>query len=221
MAWTWIKKPINKAILIGSIVLFAGALTTLIIGVTTHEEEGLLQVCWNGNKAVYVTEQDPCLNPEDVLWNKSQVPITVSGYRPDGDVLYPDSIAYREIAGAIRHANNLAEFELFRHTDCLGDISLIWSVAYETEDSWDGEGFCRHHRNTGEMRATAGIRDTSSLHIARRILLHELFHAAGLAHDDFPDSIMFPITGDDTNRDRVQWDRLTDHDKELLQTMYR
>lgn len=224
---SWFKKPINRAVTAVAIVIAIMALTLLIIGVTHHHEEGLLEVCWVDGDAQYVSGAEfnhgACERPEELRWPIEQIPITVSAFTPEGGPLAKTSDDYRVLDQAIRDINMQLRFELLRmgsklHTSS-GEVWFGTAYAGETPPA----GFTAHRKLNGHLRGRVFIRADISSHDRTLfgVCKHELLHLVGLKHDDFPLSTMFPIIHEDWNVESMIASIITDHDVGLLQKLYK
>lgn len=222
MAWTWIKKPINLGITIGAAVLLVVVVGLLIWGISTHKEEVALSTCWENGRAIFVEgqEQDcPEGQRVKIQWDRNKIPLKVLVVDSNLNPLSRESEEYREVESAIEEINSQFRFTLLQISSEENDIEVLWGVAYTNNES-NPAGYCEFRGENGlVVSATVGIRDTSSIRLTRKILLHELGHAIGLGHDDFTGSIMFPITEDDTMED-MRLDRFTDDDVEYIRERY-
>lgn len=221
MAWTWIKKPLNKAILVGAAILLVAVVTLLIVGITTHQEETSQRLCWENEVAVIVEGQDTTCEAltTEARWSKTTIPLHVTPMDPGGGPLPQESSGFREISAAVSELNSQFGFELLTTSPGDTDIEVQWGVA-STPGGHNAPSYCEYHGHQGWVTyAVIGIRDVSSMRLTHKILLHELGHAIGLGHDDFEDSVMFPITRDDT-MEEMRLDRFTDTDVAYIRSLY-
>lgn len=223
MAWTWIQKPINKAILISAAILLIVSIGLLIWGITTHKEEVWLQACWIGDTSVLLQGEDQECRPGVVAparWDKNKPPIRVTPMDPDGGTLEESSSGYNEVASAIRDVNTQWGFEFYSiGSEDDTDIEIIWGAPY-VPGRGIAPSYCELHRSEESITyAIIGVRDTSSIRLTHRILIHQLGVAAGLARDDFESSIMYPVIADDTMGE-MRMDRFTDADVAAIRNFY-
>ena len=240
----WFKKPINLGITIGAALLVVVALTLVIYGVCTHEEEGLLEVCWvedtsnsYGNfKATYPDltaleniEAGParCENPTELVWPRKQIPLQIDftvrtydecGYAGCGPQDVSDT---RAVKAAITDINLQLGFEMFGWDD--DDDGYEIFVEFKASTAGSPLGWVSHSKYAdGRLFAEVGINATV---VGERMVYlvahHELLHVIGLRHDtDNPSSAMYPFTNDDTMEARMHAARITDHDRALVRSLY-
>lgn len=231
----WFKKPINIGITAGAVVLAAVAIFLVIWGVVHHTEGEMLQVCWSddGQPGYVDTSQieggEPhngsCDRPEELVWPQKQIPITVAATTPDGEELGPDSYEGRALAQAIADFNSQVGFSLLRVERELLSASTVtrFGGAFQARGTSPPPGQVTHRRLAGgELRAVIYIRsdvvaDSRLLHL---VLLHEFGHLAGLAHDDFTLSIMFPLSREEWSNGEMSMAHVTDRDKVNLRQRY-
>jgi hypothetical protein len=90
----------------------------------------------------------------------------------------------------------------------LGFTAFVWTPIDETSAivyfggaaGQGSPGRIAHRRNGSELEADVFIRSDveSNDRLLYRVLMHELLHVLGLAHDNFRASIMYPEMEDDT-----------------------
>lgn len=214
----WFTRPGYFIAILLFVVAAVLGVIGIIYGVSTHEEGGLLRVCWNeSNSAEYVVpfEGAPvgdCADPEDLVWPKNQVPLGVSilDLREDGDGV--------EGKAAIVDINNQLGFTLFTQVKEGSSVSL--TLGAPVEGGSKKLGTAHHYKSPEAMYAHATVYSaTGSLRLTFLVAHHELLHVAGLAHDSFPDSAMYGMDHDDS-LERMTPARITDHDKSLLRDLY-
>lgn len=223
---SWFKKPVNLAITIGAAVLAVVVVSLIIYGVTTHREPGLLQVCWQPNdSAAYANPGDlegleapdaPCAEPEELRWDRKQVPLKVAWQAlQDSDE--------RALKAAIQDINAQLGFKMLVETP-EGEAS---DIVVELEAHLVGEknppaGWAHHVRSNGVVGCDAKIRSlAASERFVYLVAHHELLHCIGLAHDqDNPASAIYPLTSDDTLEDTMKAVRITDFDRALIRRLY-
>lgn len=238
---SWMYKTKNKVVLAIAGLVFVVALFGVIWGVTHHSEEVLLNVCWNGSSAEYIDETEvenrPCTTqPSELIYAKRQIPLTVFPISQDSVVmLEPDDRDSKVIESAVRDINSQYGFELFKMA--YGSEGVYESgrikatVIVHTEASYtlgersiskDVPGWAIHSRRMdGSLQCDVYLRGGLSERYMYRVVLHELGHAMGLAHDnDNPSSVMFPLTKDDTNAEHMLPSRFTDKDREMGRKLY-
>lgn len=221
----------KKAIIIlVAAIVSVGVLAAVIFGVLTHEEPTFLDVCWKGNTAKFTeTKQDEsCDRVEELVWPKSHLPITVT-VEPYAGKLVDFAL------GQVEEAVELINYQLGKdHLEFMGSnpngesvalVRVVYGTPYEsgTDDSADrSPGLCTVSRsNDGTYRAQVDIRDLGDIALTFRILIHELGHCGlGLAHDDYRDSIMYPVIRmSDVEKGRLI--RISDTDRRaVIKTYY-
>jgi len=225
---SWFKKPVNIAITIGAALLAAVAIGLIIWGVTHHTEGEMLQVCWVDGEARYIDDTEgasgSCDRPEELDWPQKQIPITVAPASADGQALGEDEDGYVALDQAITDFNRQVGFTLFRVEPELGSASAVARLggAFRSGGESPPPGYVTHRRVATGLRGHVFIRsdvvaDSRLLHV---VLLHELGHLAGLAHDDFTLSIMFPLSREEWESGEMSTAHVTDRDKANLRHRY-
>jgi hypothetical protein len=222
---SWFDKPVNVVITVVAILMFVGGLIGVVYGVRTHREEGLLQVCWvdddRGGRAVRYFDTNklesgrpiggPCENPEELVWPRKQIPITVTA---NGDSPRFPSV----VKQAVSDINRQLGFVLFV-VEREGGFVVIESAPIEQGRPL---GYTQHYWAFGSLGALVGVSSAAgSERMVYLITRHELLHVVGLGHDQYnPSSCMHPLTADDTNEQRMGAARITDFDNRLLNERY-
>lgn len=208
-------------------VTFGVAAAVLIAyGVATHDEPGLLRVCRIGDRAVYVDElegEEPatCADALELRWPREAVPLAVRVFHGAIENGTPPAEELRVVEAAVADFNSQVGFELFaldRGLEGPVDVSLVLGAAAELGDP---PGECRH-RLRGDGRATSAtvvVRNVPDDATLFRVLLHELGHLAGLAHDDWTGSMMNRRTLA-AEESELPAGRLTDSDRAELRELY-
>jgi len=202
------------------------AAVLIVYGVTTHDEPGLLRICRIGDRAVYVDDlegEEPatCADALELRWPREAVPLAVRVFHGEGENGTPPAEELRVVEAAVADFNSQVGFELFtldRGREGVVDVSLVLGAAAELGDP---PGECRH-RLRGDGRATAAtvvVRNVPDDATLFRVLLHELGHAAGLAHDDWTGSLMNRRTLS-AEESELPAGRLTDSDRAELRELY-
>jgi hypothetical protein len=231
-------------IMIAAVLVAAvAALGLVLYGVLTHREGGLLLVCWDrvgyGATARYVDEgvegsyeEGACERPRELVWAPKQIPLTVlpsesrSGQSPRS--LPEDDFRSRALKAAINDINGQLGFRLFKMVPPAPGSSVF--VFFGTPMETRREGAVHrppsgsvYHSRTYSLESTISIRSDveASNRLLHLVLVHELLHVAGLAHDNYPSSIMFPLLHDDTTDDVMRTQHISWHDRRLLRRMYR
>lgn len=191
--------------LIGAIVLaLAGG--GVLYGVLTHKEPGLMTVCWSGGLAHY---DDDCM---ELRWEKEQMPLT---YYVNFDMhhqVYTDSVVkavglWNSEIGAV-----------FKRVDKPTDAIVMVTWGSVPKEGHSG-GFTSHTGQIGPTGAQVVITEPSDIHAVYRYAAHEFGHVLGLAHDEAPRSIMYPIQPGMT--EDMTFVLPSDYDKKLLRELYR
>jgi len=232
---SWFKKPLNIGITVGAALLAATAIFLIVWGVTHHTEGEMLEVCWSGDgRAQYVegSEDDhgACEGAQELLWPQEQIPLTLAPVSSEGEPLAADAPEVRVLGQAVADLNRQAGFELFRVGSGLQptDAEIRFGGAFlggPERAASPPPGYVSHVRLGGgpSLRGHAWIRsdvgaDDRTLYL---VLEHELLHLAGLAHDDFTGSIMFPLTREEWETGVMGTAHMTDLDIGNLQRRYR
>jgi hypothetical protein len=230
---SWFRKPVNIVITVLAAVAAALAIVLIAWGVTHHEEGGILEVCWAGDGlAQYVegSEDDhgPCEGAEELVWPQEQIPLTVAPVSADGQPLASDANEVRVLGQAISDLNSQVGFELFRLGTGLqpSDAEARFGGAFlgGAGEPSPPPGYVAHRHGVSESyRGHVWIRSDvgESSRLLYLVLQHELLHLAGLAHDDFTASIMYPLTRDEWEGGAMSTAHVTDHDVALLRSLYR
>lgn len=199
---------------VGLVVLAVTALVLVIVGAVTHTEAGLLTACEHSS-----TRLDYGGDCFDVTWNRDQFPLQVHATTTNP---HPPSEPDDATQSVIRLLNGRLGFTALQWTDdpSAADISVTIGVAQEVE-LWmsDANGATSHLRNgDGTLSCEVSTWNTGTVELLDKVLTHEMGHALGLAHDDFPDSAMYyTVTPDGA---RLTRGRLTDYDRSLLRELY-
>lgn len=229
---TWLV--IGIAVALG---IVAGVL--LAVGIASHQEGTLLTVCWGEDGAARYIDDDiegrneavACEGAQELRWEKAQIPITISSLETqiDGSLGETDPRLDRVLKAAILDLNRQTGFELFRWIPA-GTVEVAGWVHFgegiEAQSHGDAEltappGYVSHRLEAGKLgghvyiRADVGADDR----LLYRVLEHELPHLAGLKHDTFTASIMFPMTRDDSEGP-ISTAHLTDVDRARLRELY-
>jgi hypothetical protein len=237
------KKFSWKTWLVIGLVAVVGAVAgvLLAVGIARHQEGTLLTVCWDEEGAArYIdddvegrNEAESCEGSEELVWPTSQIPITLSSLATldDGSMGETDPRRERVLQQAVRDFDSQAGFELFRWIPA-GTVEVAgwvhFGLSIEARRHGEAEttappGYVSHERRgrSGKLGGHIYIRSDveSSDRLLYRVLLHELGHVAGLKHDTFTASIMFPMTRDDFEG-RISTAHLTDVDRARLRELY-
>lgn len=201
-------------------VLVTGAIIGISIGIANHQEEGLLNVVWTDNRATYEPIRDEVTT--ELTWPKEQIPILISVIDPAGEYLPISSEEVNEVRQAIDDFNDQVGFDLFEFssTPDVEDASVIWGLPIEVGRN-SPAGLVSHRRlSNGEIQGLVRLWETTSIRTTHQVLMHELGHLIGLAHDDFQDSLMYPTYQDNNLGESTGSIRITDSDVALLKRLY-
>ena len=240
-------------------LLGLGALFTLTVvvllafGISTHKEVTLLHVCWYNGHAIYKMpdakpDHGPCTQFEELVWPKSQIPLTISARPYAGPSLAEiEADTIRSVVSAI---NDRVGFEALRLVDSSdASIKAVLGVPVETgpaggagdlfrrRDSDLGDsgalrravfdrarGYCVHQRrpSSGHLEAELVLRSGGSPVYLFHLYYHELGHCMGLGHDDFQSSVMDPHILDHgwDGKMPLKLVRFTDVDRARLRALY-
>lgn len=178
------------AIILAVLALVAAILVA--VGVSTHEEPGLM--------------------PDAVTWPRDRFPLTVcpEAYLDTSDDLLEAVTAVGEASDVINDRLGFPALEV-RTDDC--DVRVTVGVPTEPGMEPGGDARIAHGPICHVRTANTGTSELRHL-----VLQHELGHCLGLAHDDFETSIMRPVQT--PTPDRTFPPRITDHDRDLLRALY-
>jgi len=192
---------------IGGLVL-ALAAGGVLYGVLTHKEPGLMKVCWQNGQANY---DGDC---QDLKWNKDQLPLKYHINFDKDHKDYIDSVVKgadlwnREIAPVFVRVDNEAD----------AVVKVTWG-SIEVGKHCSAGSTSHTGSEAGPTGASVVLRNPSDVHAVYRFAAHEFGHVLGLAHDNAPRSIMYPMQPDVT--DEMTFVLPSDYDKKLLQGLYR
>lgn len=192
---------------IGALVLaLAGG--GVLYGVLTHEEPGLMKVCWAGGQAHY---DGAC---QELEWKRGKLPIPY--YIGFGE-------NHKDYVGSVVKGAELWNTEIgpvFKQVDKAEDALV--------KVTWGSIGVGKHcsagstsHTGSAEEGATGAevvLRNPSDVHAVYRYAAHEFGHVLGLAHDEAPRSIMYPTQPDVT--EDMTFVLPSDSDEKLLKEKY-
>ena len=179
------------------------AVVGVIFGVATHTEPGLMRVCWSETDSATYN----CAQGEEIAWSRRAIPLSVE---TDGYV--------GEVQTSIDIVNTQVGCDLLSYQEAHGtlpaDITITSDAVMSRGDQRGGSTW--HLRDGDRLRARVELYAAGSM--ALRIIVHELGHALGLAHDPFVTSIMYPTQRDSTGR--LESILFTDSDRNTLRDLY-
>lgn len=218
-------KTRNKIMIAAFVVLAVAAAVLVFVGVMTHKEPGLLGACFGPDGRVEVYESTGASGCPEVRWDASRVPLRVHASTSNP---YPPAEPGEATRGAIDFINARLGFDLFRYVEeGVADVEVRVGEAVEVGAGATLDGLARaggdasHRLVGGLLSAEVRTANTGTVGVLHRVLVHELLHAAGLAHDPFEDSVMFPRTRggpDEVGRLDRLW--ITDSDRATLRELY-
>lgn len=176
---------------------------SVFYGVYSHKEPGLMTACWENGKANY---EGKC---EELTWKRNQIPIT---YYISFDIQHED---YIDSVRAGAHLWNKEVCFLLREVDRLEDAMVLVSWGNVDITSAHAGGHTSHEGQTGPEYVHVVLKEPSDTHAVYRYAAHEFGHVLGLAHDTAPNSIMYPIQPNMT--EKLSFVLPSDHDIKLLQ----
>lgn len=211
----WFNKlsAASKVMIIGGALLTLAVLILLPVAILTHEEAGLLTAC--DTPSGELNYEGMCAPVE---WEPSQFPldVVVSTTNP-----HPAADPGEATRSAIDLINSRLGFTALRiSSSSSSEVRIDLETAQEVGVSsmHDTGGSALHHREEGHLWCEIHTWNNGTVEMLDKVLVHELGHCLGLAHDDFPDSAMYPEMHPDG--DRLTRPRITDSDRALLRELY-
>jgi hypothetical protein len=212
------KKFIITAVLCG--LLFLVSIVGVVIGLTSANHTGLLYVCYLTDRAIpisYLQDVDPgglnigLCEPKELKWCKNRLKTGVArvGAPPTDD----DYTVARQAFLNINAQMNLPIF-------AVGDYEkyeVLVEFGHPSIGSKAPANVTFYRTGNDQCVSKAIIKVKNVVHVRDifRVLLHEGGHALGLAHDDYPGSVMYASPDNDV------WitptlDRFEDHDRDVI-----
>ena len=194
-------------------------LVGLVVGLSTHTEPTLLNVCWVADEARYVEEIETtsspavCRRPEMLKVN----PVPMMVYLEKGS-----ESQYDIFQRAVDDLNTQAGFELFR-PNRIDHVSAFYNSRIFFDEPAQGKklGWVSHSKSgekvVGQIHISSAVASDRELFL---VLQHELGHLIGLAHDDYNMSIMFPSELNEWETGAFSTPHLSDTDKRILNELY-
>jgi len=211
----WFKKlsTASKVMVVGVLALILVVLVLLPVAIFTHEESGLMTACDTESGAL--NYGGACYQVE---WAPSQFPLDVYAATSNPE---PPAEVGDAVSGAVDLINSRLGFTALRMSSSTSsEIRIDFETAQEvsTSSMTDPGGSALHHREDSRLWCQIRTWNNGTVELVDRVLVHELGHCLGLAHDDFPDSAMYPEMHSDG--DRLTRPRITDFDRDLLRGLY-
>lgn len=202
-------------------VLAVIAIVAIMVGVLTHKERTLLLTCWEEDGTANYVEDGTtpsCDHPEEIILPRKQIPMTISVLGMDDEA---QSQAFsKSLASEVQSLNAELSMKLFSMTPEAGYV-LAQEVASEHSQG-KARGIATHRRDPQgnifvDLKIVSGL-DMQTFH---EVCRHELLHVAGLAHDDYEESVMFPMVPEFVFSKTLPRRRISDADRDRIQTLYR
>lgn len=199
----------NKVMIVASILVAVGAIVGIVYALSVPNERdlGLLEICWR-NDVTAVYDPSECETPLALTWDRSRMPLIV-GADDDSALDSAIDLVNSQVGCEVLRHENVASFD----ADVIVDLDAAMLVGR------DHPGGATTHSRDSEfvMRAHIDVMAAGDAQTKMRVLVHELGHVLGLAHDDFRSSIMYPTQ---TQTSDLQFTMFTEHDQDLLNSLY-
>ena len=189
----------------GIVLMLISIMSLLMVGVVNHEKPHILHACvsWKG-KFTYVSKAEALASGcAQISWKEKTLPLKVYIMSMMKPPFYdPGTVTMEGVA----QFNKEAGFEFYSITteEDEADIVMLYGVpsALRMKNGM-GEshvlGTTQHYYNMElkKQQSLINIYDIiSHMNILRKVIVHELGHAAGLAHnEDEEDELMYPTIG--------------------------
>jgi hypothetical protein len=201
------------------VLVFLAAGGGVLYGVLTHTEPGFMGVCWNSSGGVE-KYHDPVKSPNpecetELKWKKAQFPLTYFIAFSKDHKDYIDSVT----KGAAMWNREVGR-EVLKRVEQEGSarIQVTWG-GIEPDKAHPGGSTTHTGGPDGPTGAKVVLSNPSDVHAVYRYAAHEWGHVLGLAHDEAPRSIMYPVQPDVT--DKIDFVLPSDFDKKILREAYR
>ena len=202
----------NKIMYALAAAVVLAAVILLVVGISTHEEPGLLTACETPTGSLdYTKDCSP------VTWDRDQFPLTVYA---DTSNPYPPANPEEATRSVIDLINNRLGFQALIYSDALDPAITVEIAGASESGTWmtDSNGGASHYRDSGgSLRCMVTTWNTGTLEMLDKVLTHEMYHALGLAHDPYEASAMYPTISSSGYFSRL---RVSDHDRDLLRSLY-
>lgn len=189
----------------GMVLMILSIMSLLLVGVMHHEKPHILHACvsWKGKFTYVSPSQALSSGCAQVSWQKKSVPLKVYVISMMKPPLYdPGTVTMEGVA----QFNKEVGFELYSITtvEDEADIVMLYGVPsiLHMPNGIGGIhvlGVTQHFYNLAlnKQQAMINIYDNiSHINILRKVVVHELGHAAGLDHNEYEeDDMMYPILG--------------------------
>jgi hypothetical protein len=209
---TLIKQKIF--VIIGLIITLTAILSLISIlsynCIKGSDETTVMGACFYGEKVANYEVNGPENCPPIELNN--DFPLRVCTFT-NTDVIDPIKASNH----AINFINDNLGYEAF--TFSCEDFDVFAVLGLAKEKTWNDElGTAWHEKNdNGDMRGYVETFNTGDDQTLNRVLIHEFLHILGLGHDDWPGSIMFPVTLNYENEISIGTLWISDADRKYLQ----